>query len=89
VSVTVTFNDNEAKDIKRCLELYETRLKGVSLLPSGHDYEQAPLIPITKEKYEELVKHIHSIDLTKVIEEDDNTTLVDEIACGASGCEIK
>ena len=40
-------------------------------------------------EYEELVKHIHSIDLTKVIEEDDNTTLVDEIACGASGCEIK
>jgi hypothetical protein len=38
---------------------------------------------------EEMIKHVHSIDLTKVIEADDNTTLVDEIACGAAGCEVK
>jgi ribonucleoside-diphosphate reductase alpha chain len=63
---------------------------GLSVLPyDGGSYIQAPFEDITKEKYEELVKHINSIDLTKVIEEDDNTTLVDEIACGAAGCEVK
>jgi ribonucleotide reductase alpha subunit len=53
VSVTITFNQNEAKDIKNALELYENRIKGVSFLPySDHGYVQAPYIPITKEEYE-------------------------------------
>ncbi len=55
VSVTITFNAEEAKDIKYALEMYETRLKGVSFLPrKDHGYEQAPYIPITKEEYENL-----------------------------------
>jgi hypothetical protein len=55
VSVTITFNEDEAKDIKYALELYETRLKGVSFLPrKDHGYEQAPYIPITKEEYVKL-----------------------------------
>lgn len=59
VSVTVTFNKAEAKDIKYALELYETRLKGVSFLPlSDHGYEQAPYETITKEQYEEMIKNI-------------------------------
>jgi ribonucleoside-diphosphate reductase alpha chain len=63
---------------------------GLSVLPYfGGSYKQAPFEDITKEKYEELVKHLHSIDLTKLIEETDETTLVDELACVGSNCEIK
>ncbi|MFP4524540.1 MAG: fused protease/ribonucleoside-triphosphate reductase [Candidatus Woesearchaeota archaeon] len=55
VSVTITFSEDEAKDIKNALELYESRLKGVSFLPKmDHGYEQAPYIPISKEVYEEM-----------------------------------
>jgi hypothetical protein len=32
---------------------------------------------------------LHSIDLSKVIEHQDDTDLCGEIACGALGCEIK
>lgn len=53
VSVTITFNKDEAKDIKYALEMYESRLKGVSFLPlSEHGYAQAPYEEITKEEYE-------------------------------------
>ena len=63
VSVTITFNQDEAKDIKNALELYESRLKGVSFLPrKDHGYEQAPYIPISKEEYEEMSKHVRPID---------------------------
>jgi hypothetical protein len=52
VSVTVTFKAEEASAIKRALELYETRLKGVSFLPiKDHGYVQAPMETITEEQY--------------------------------------
>ena len=55
VSVTITFNENEANHIKSALEMYETRLKAVSFLKlSENGYKQAPYEAITKEKYEEM-----------------------------------
>ena len=32
---------------------------------------------------------LNDVDLSKVVEFDDNTDLAGEIACGSSGCEIK
>lgn len=65
VSVTVTFNPGEAKDIAHALEMYETRLKGVSFLPiEDHGYEQAPYETISQDKYLELVQGITEIDTT-------------------------
>lgn len=65
VSVTVTFKPSEAKDIKHALELYETRLKGVSFLPlENHGYEQAPYETITAEQYESLKAGIIELDTT-------------------------
>ena len=59
VSITVTFNESERKDISTCLEVYEDRLKSISLLPiSEHGYQQAPYIEITKEDYESLSEQI-------------------------------
>lgn len=67
VSATITFNKNEAKDIKHALELYETRLKGISFLPlTDHGYKQAPYIPITKEQYEEMVSKLKPVDLSLI-----------------------
>ncbi len=63
VSVTISFSKEEAKDIKYALELYETRLKGVSFLPKkDHGYEQAPYIPITKEEYEKMIKEVKPLN---------------------------
>jgi ribonucleoside-triphosphate reductase (thioredoxin) len=63
---------------------------GLSVLPfSDHTYKQAPFEDCTKEEFERLFSKLHSIDLSKVIELQDNTDLSGEIACGALGCEIK
>ena len=62
VSITVTFKPEEAEQIKDALEMYETRLKAVSFLRYQETgYVQAPYEPITKEKYEELIKNIKPI----------------------------
>lgn len=67
VSVTVTFKPEEAKEIVRCLELYETRLKSVSFLPSSnHGYKQAPYIAITKEEFESLSAKLRPYDLASI-----------------------
>jgi len=63
---------------------------GLSVLPyDGGTYQQAPFEDITKEKYDELYKHLGAIDLTKVIELEDNTELTDQAACAGGACEIK
>lgn len=62
---------------------------GLSVLPYDNgSYVQAPFEDITKEKYDEMCKHLHNIDLTQVIESDDNTEHTQEIACAGGTCEI-
>ena len=65
ISSTISFNEKEKDDIKRALELYETRLKSVSFLPGGskHGYKQPPLAPITEEEYSKIVENISKIKL--------------------------
>jgi ribonucleoside-triphosphate reductase (thioredoxin) len=63
---------------------------GLSVLPyDGGSYIQAPFEDCTEEEYERLFAKLQSIDLSKVVELQDNTDLSGEIACGALGCEIK
>lgn len=66
VSITVSFDkETEGPQIKHALELYETRLKGVSFLPKkDHGFVQAPYIPITKEEYEKEKAKIKKLKLT-------------------------
>lgn len=85
VSITVTFQDNEAKDISRALELYETRLKAVSFLPvSDHKYEQAPYTEITESQYNEYVSKIKPLDFSSGPHHE-----VDEKYCTSETCELK
>jgi len=83
VSVTVSFSPEDAKDIKNALELYETRLKGVSFLPKkDHKYKQAPYIPITKKEYEKLVSKIKPLRLKEDVHE------VTDKGCDSDVCVI-
>ena len=62
---------------------------GLSVLPYDNgSYIQAPFEDITKEQFEELSKHLKSIDLSQVIEEDDNTEHTQEAACAGGQCTI-
>jgi ribonucleoside-diphosphate reductase alpha chain len=72
--------------------MWENRntFNGISVLPyDGGTYIQAPFEDITEEQFNEMLAHLEQVDLSKVVEQDDNTTLNGEIACGGGGCEIK
>lgn len=62
---------------------------GLSVLPYDNgSYVQAPFEDIAKEQFEELSKHLVNIDLSQVIEEDDNTEHTQEVACSGGQCSI-
>jgi ribonucleoside-triphosphate reductase len=62
---------------------------GLSVLPyDGGTYTQAPFEDITKEKYDEMMKSLTEVNLSNVIEIEDNTNLSGELACAGGSCEI-
>jgi ribonucleoside-diphosphate reductase alpha chain len=62
---------------------------GLSVLPFfGGSYTQAPFEDITKEQFDEMVQHLHNIDLSQIIEFSDMTALMDQAACAGGACEI-
>lgn len=87
VSVTVKFDpDREGRDIPRALEYYQTRLKGVSLLPNkdlSHMYEHMPYQSITADIYERAVSDLLPLDLSEASHE------VTESFCDSTACEWK
>jgi len=89
VSATVSIKEDEWDLVGDWMWKSRKFYNGLSVLPySNHTYKQAPYEDCTKEEYERLLKTLTNVDLTKVIELQDNTDLSGEIACGASGCEI-
>ena len=90
VSCTISIREHEWETVGKWMWLNRKHYNGISVLPyDGGTYVQAPFEDITEEEYEKLYTKLESIDLTKVIETDDNTDLTGEIACGAGGCEVK
>jgi ribonucleoside-diphosphate reductase alpha chain len=62
---------------------------GLSVLPYfGGSFVQAPFEDITKEEYEERIKAVKAIDLTKVMELDDTVDFGAIAACAGGACEI-
>jgi len=90
VSATVSIREHEWKAVGEWMWENKEFYNGLSVLPyDGGTYIQAPFEDCTKEKYEELMQTLHEIDLSKVIEIDDNTDLSGELACAGGACEIK
>ena len=84
VSVTVTFKESEASQIKSALELYESRLKAVSFLKYQETgYKQAPYEPISKEQYEEKMKNITPISRIET-----NVAGAGTKFCDGESCEL-
>jgi ribonucleoside-diphosphate reductase alpha chain len=89
ISATVSI-DKEWEVVGEWMWNNRDYFNGLSVLPfDGGSYIQAPFENISKEQYEDMLKSLSHIDLTKVIEIDDNTTLTDELACSGDNCEIK
>jgi ribonucleoside-diphosphate reductase alpha chain len=90
VSATVSIKPEEWEGVGEWCWKNRNHYNGLSFLPYDNgSYTQAPFEDCTKEVYDEMMKSLTEIDLTKVIELEDETDLKSEIACGSGGCEIK
>jgi ribonucleoside-triphosphate reductase (thioredoxin) len=84
VSATITFKEDEARDIPRILELYESRLKSVSFLPlTDHQYAQAPYQEISEEMYLHALSRVSKVDFSGM-----NTDEAQDLFCDGDKCEI-
>ena len=89
VSATVSLKDSDWAPVGEWMWENRKTYNGLSVLPhDGGTYVQAPFEDITKEKYEEMLDSLNSIDLTRVIELEDNTDLSGELACSGGSCTI-
>lgn len=89
VSATISMQDHEWESVGEWMWENRESFNGLSVLPADNgSYKQAPFEDITKEEYEKLVKSLTEIDLTKVVEIEDNTDLTGEAACAGGACEI-
>jgi ribonucleoside-diphosphate reductase alpha chain len=90
VSATVSIRENEWEEVGSWMWENRNHYNGLSVLPYwGGTYVQAPFEDITKEQYEEKIKHLTSIDLTNVLEEDDTVNFGAIAACAGGACEVE
>ena len=89
VSCTVSIRDNEWDDVAEWMWNNRKIYSGISVLPyDNHSYIQAPFESCSKEDYENAMVNLKNIDLRDVIENNDDTKLIGEVACGGGSCEI-
>jgi ribonucleoside-diphosphate reductase alpha chain len=90
VSATVSIREHEWDAVGQWMWNERDSYNGLSVLPyDGGSYIQAPFSDCTKEEYDRLMETLTNVDLSKVIELDDNTDLAGEAACAGGACEIK
>ena len=89
VSATISLHENEWTDAGEWMWDNRQHYNGLAVLPfNGGTYQQAPFEDCSKEKFEAMMAALQSVDLTKIVEEDDNTDLKGEAACAGGECEI-
>ena len=89
VSATVSLKADEWELAGEWMWTNRDHYNGLSVLPyDGGTYTQAPFEDCTKEHYDEMMKSLNNIDLSNVIELDDNTELSENLACSGGNCEL-
>jgi ribonucleoside-diphosphate reductase alpha chain len=89
-SVTISVKNEEWVEVGAWVWKHFDELSGVSFLPhSDHSYQQAPYEDLNKEAYDRLYKStLKTIAWEDFIEEEDNTTSAQTLACTGGSCEI-
>lgn len=89
ISATISIKPEEWQPVGEWMWKNRDYYNGLSVLPfSEHTYVQAPFEECTEDRYNELLSSLKEIDLTKVVEESDNTNLTDSVACGGGKCDV-
>ena len=89
VSVTINIKTGEWKQIGEWMWANRNDYTAMSCLPEDlGSYKQTPYSSIIEDQYNDMVTHLHNIDLRNVVEISDMTNLMDQQACMGSSCEI-
>jgi ribonucleoside-diphosphate reductase alpha chain len=89
ISCTINYKPEEVTILLETLWKDRFQYAAVSLLPfSDTIYQQAPFEDCNKEIFEKYNKMIKEVDLTKVLEMEDNTNRAEQLACSGGVCEI-
>ncbi len=89
VSATISLKEDEWEKAGEWMWSNRDYYNGLSVLPyDGGTYTQAPFEDIDEAEYNKMSKVLSDVDLTKIIESDDNTDLSGELACAGGNCEI-
>ena len=89
VSATVSVKDNEWEKVGRWMWENRNTFNGLSVLPyDGGSYTQAPFEDIDEKEFNKRYRKLTELDLSKIKETDDNTTVAQELACAGGSCEI-
>ncbi len=89
VSATINLKDDEWDSVGEWMWRNRNYYTALSVFPDDETvYVQPPFEEVDKEKYESLLPSLHSLDLTQVIETDDDTQLKEAAACAGGSCEV-
>ena len=89
VSATISLKEEDWELAGEWMWENRKHYNGLSVLPyDGGTYTQAPFEDITKKQYNEMMKSLTNVDLSKVVEVTDNTDLSGELACAGGSCEV-
>ena len=89
VSATVSLKQDEWDKAGKWMWDNRDYYNGLSVLPyDGGTYTQAPFEDIDKSKYETMMKSLTDVNLTSIVEVEDETDLAGELACAGGACEI-
>ncbi len=90
VSCTISIKDDEWESVGNWMWENRDNYTGISVLPfSDHTYKQAPFEDCDEETFLAMFNLLKDVDLSNVIENEDNTNLTDQAACAGGACEIK
>jgi len=90
VSATISIKENQWERVGKWMWENRNTFNGLSVLPhDGGNYVQAPFEDCDEEKYKNLFSALKNIDLTNIIEYNDETKLQGELACSGGACEVR
>jgi len=90
VSATITIKEDEWESVGEWMWENRKHYNGLSVLPAdGGSYIQAPFEDCTATHYKQMMESLSKVDLTSVIEMQDDTDLQGELACSGGSCEIR
>ena len=90
VSCTISLKEEDWESVGQWMWDNQDNYTGISVLPyNGGTYVQAPFEDCDETTFNEMIQHLHDIDLSLVHEYDDNTALTEQAACAGGACEVK